>query len=121
MSSSTKRGRRASSRRAASRRPSMADLLRVQSDFASALRDVAAPPLDAAALAAVAPGRQGALRFVLADGCALVESAHPVLRVWQIHQPGFEGEFGVDWTTSECALVAREGLRVGASALAAGE
>jgi hypothetical protein len=101
--------------------PYLPDLARLEWAVHRAYGAADAPPLDAAALAAVPPGRQGALRFVLADGCALVESVHPVLRIWQIHQPGFEGEFGVDWTQAERALVAREGLRVGASALGPGE
>jgi hypothetical protein len=76
---------------------------------------------DASALAAVAPGEQAALRFGWASGTAVVESAWPVVRVWTIHQPGFDGAFEVDWNVPERALVAREGLAVTVAALAPGE
>lgn len=101
--------------------PYLGDLARLEWAVHRAYGAADAPPLDAGALAAVPPARQGGLRFVLAAGCAVIESAHPVLRIWQIHQPGFEGEFGVDFGVGERALVGREGLRVGASALTAGE
>jgi hypothetical protein len=101
--------------------PYLPDLARLEWAVHRAYGAADESALDGAALAAVPPARQGGLRFVLAPGCAVVESAHPVLRIWQIHQPGFEGEFGVDWTVAERVLVAREGLRVDASALGAGE
>ncbi len=101
--------------------PYLPDLARLEWAVHRAYGAADDPPVDPAALAAVPADDQGALRFVLADGTAVVESTYPVLRVWQIHQPGFDGEFGVDWTRAECALVAREGLRVGTSALAPAE
>jgi len=101
--------------------PYLGDLARLEWAVHRAYGAADARALDAAALAALPAERQGGLRFVLADGCAVVESVHPVLRIWQIHQPGFDGEFGVDFGVAERALVAREGLRVVASALGPGE
>ena len=101
--------------------PYLPDLARLEWAVHRAYGAADASPIDTATLAAIPAERQGALRFVLADGSAVIESAHPVLRIWQIHQPGFDGEFGVDWTIGERALVAREGLRVSASALTSGE
>jgi len=76
---------------------------------------------DRTALVQVAPMRQSAIRFDWAAGTAIVDSNFPIARVWLIHQPDFEGEFGVDWSVRECVLVAREGFRVVASALGAGD
>jgi hypothetical protein len=43
------------------------------------------------------------------------------VRIWQIHQAGYEGEFSVEWGTPQCALVARDGWRVDVSVLDAGD
>jgi hypothetical protein len=101
--------------------PYLPDLARVEWAVHSAEGAADAEAFDAAALAALNPAQQAALRFHWAPGTTLVDSRHPVARVWQIHQSGYDGEFSVDWTTPQCALVAREGSRVGVSALAPGE
>jgi hypothetical protein len=71
-----------------------------------------APDWDVAALAAIPPERQDAIRFQWSPGLAVVRSGHPVVRVWTIHQPGFDGAFEVDWTVAQTALVARDGFAV---------
>ncbi|HEY4065631.1 MAG TPA: DNA-binding domain-containing protein [Burkholderiaceae bacterium] len=81
--------------------------------------DAAAP--DAAALAAVAPERQGQIRFDWAPGTAVIESVYPLGRVWALHQPGYAGEFGVDWSAAEPVLVARAGFAVGVTVLGRGD
>jgi len=101
--------------------PYLPDLARLEWAVHRAYGAADATPLDPAALAAVPPGRQAVLRFLLAGGTAVVQSAHPVARLWEIHQPGFDGAFDVDWSVAQSALVAREGLRVTVTALAAGE
>jgi len=101
--------------------PYLPDLARLEWAAHRAYGAADAVPVDPGRLGAVPPEALASVRLRLADGTAVVESAFPVLRVWQIHQPGYEGEFGVDWSTSERALVAREGLRVSCSALAPGE
>jgi len=101
--------------------PYLPDLARLEWAVHRAYGAADATPVEPAALAAVPPGRQAALRLHLADGTTVVESVHPVRRLWEIHQPGFDGEFGVDWTVAQSALVAREGLRVTVTALSAGE
>jgi uncharacterized protein len=80
-----------------------------------------AKAFDVALLAVLSPAQQATLRFCWAPGLALVDSRYPIARVWQIHQGNYLGEFSVDWTTPQCALVAREGWRVGVSTLGAGE
>ena len=76
---------------------------------------------DPAALMAVGGDDQGAIRFDWSPGTAVIESAYPIVRIWTIHQPGFDGEFGVDWGVAERALVARDGFAVTVGALTAGE
>ena len=73
------------------------------------------------ALAEVELGQQPAIRFDWAAGTAIVDSNFPIAHVWLIHQSDFDGEFSVDWSVRECALVAREGFRVVVSALGAGD
>ena len=71
-----------------------------------------APDWDVAALAAIPPERQDAIRFQWSPGLAVVRSTFPVVRIWTIHQPGFDGVFEVDWSQAETALVARDGFAV---------
>jgi hypothetical protein len=72
-------------------------------------------------LAAIAPEQQSSICFDWAAGTAIVDSNFPIVRVWLIHQPDFEGEFNVDWSVRERALVSREGFRVVVSALGTGD
>ncbi len=71
-----------------------------------------APDWDAAALGAVEPEQQAAIRFAWSPGLAVIESPHPIVRIWTIHQPGYDGEFSVDWANADTALVARDGFAV---------
>lgn len=101
--------------------PYLPDLARLEWAVHRAYGAADAPAWDAQALARVAPAQQPALRFDWAAGTATIDSPYPIARVWQIHQAGFDGEFRVDWSVRECALVAREGLRVVVSPLDAGD
>ena len=76
---------------------------------------------DPATLMAVDGDDQGAIRFEWSPGTAVIESAYPIVRIWTIHQPGFDAEFAVDWGIAERALVARDGFAVTVGALTAGE
>jgi hypothetical protein len=78
-------------------------------------------PWDPAALMQVDAEDQGSIRFDWSPGAAVVESAYPIVRVWTIHQAGHDGEFSVDWSVAECALVARDGFVVRVTALSPGE
>ncbi|MEO8807522.1 MAG: DNA-binding domain-containing protein [Burkholderiaceae bacterium] len=101
--------------------PYLADLARLEWAVHRAYGAEDAPAWDQQALAQIAPGQQAAICFDWAAGTAVVESNFPIARVWRIHQPGFEGDFSVDGSVRECALVAREGFRVAVSALDAGD
>ena len=92
--------------------PYLPDLARLEWATHRAYGAADAPAWDAATLAGVEPDRQAAIRFAWSPGLAVVASATPVVRIWTIHQPGFDGEFDVDWTRPETALVARDGFAV---------
>jgi hypothetical protein len=49
-----------------------------------------APALDVQSLARVAPEGYGELRFDLHPACFLVDSAYPILRIWQVNQSDSE-------------------------------
>ena len=101
--------------------PYLPDLARLEWAAHRAYGAADAPAWGRQALAQVEPARQAALRFDWAAGTAIVESSFPIARIWLIHQQGFDGEFSVDWSVCESALVAREGFRVVVRALDAGD
>ncbi len=92
--------------------PWLADLARLEWAAHRAYGAADAPDWDPSSLAAIEPDSQAAIRFQWAPGTALVVSSHPIVRVWTIHQPGYDGEFSVDWTRADTALVARDGFVV---------
>ena len=101
--------------------PYLGDLARLEWAVHRAYGAADAQAWDPRALAEVAPAQQATIRFEWAAGTAVVDSPHPIVRIWLIHQPDFGGEFSVDWSVRECACVAREGLRVVVTALGAGD
>ena len=62
--------------------------------------------LDLAALAQVPVDRQGELHFQLHPAARLLESAFPILRIWQVNQDGHTGDSTVDLTESGVKLLA---------------
>jgi len=98
--------------------PWLPDLARLEWAAHVAYGAADAPAWDAAALAAIAPERQEAIRLRWSPGVAIVRSRYPIVRAWTIHQPGFAGEFAVDWAIEETALVARDGFVVTVNASA---
>jgi hypothetical protein len=84
-----------------------------------------APPFDLAALAALPEDAHAGLRLVLHPSAHLVESRYPILHIWQVNQPEFEGAAEVDLGEGgDSLLVARgedgvdvERLEPGAAAL----
>jgi len=67
------------------------------------------PEATLAALAAI-PGPEVAhQRFALDPSCRFLQSPHPVLRIWQVHQPGAAGDGRVDLRAGgEQLMVRRE-------------
>ena len=92
--------------------PYLPDLARLEWAVHRANGAADAPDWDAAALGAIEPGQQAAIRFEWSPGLAVIESPYPIARIWTIHQPGYAGEFSVDWDRADTALVARDGFAV---------
>jgi hypothetical protein len=62
-----------------------------------------------AALAAAPPEALAQQRFALDASCRLLRSAYPVMRIWQVHQPGCTGAPAIDFDAPpEHLLVRRE-------------
>ena len=101
--------------------PYLSDLARLEWAAHRAYGAADAEPFDARALMRLAADRQSKIRFVWAAGTALIASPFPIARIWRIHQADFDGEFSVDWSAGEIALVAREGLRVTVRAVGMGD
>ncbi|HQR10661.1 MAG TPA: DNA-binding domain-containing protein [Casimicrobiaceae bacterium] len=60
-----------------------------------------------AALAAVPAERVHTLRFACDPSCRFLISDFPVLRIWQVHQPGFEGDIAVRFGEAADRLLVR--------------
>lgn len=101
--------------------PWLPDLARLEWAAHRAYGAADAPDWDAGSLGSVAGERQAEIRFHWAPGLAVVPASCPIVRIWTIHQPGHDGEFSVDWTQAETALVARSGLAVTVTRCDAGE
>lgn len=73
------------------------------------------------ALARVKPEDYAGLRFVAAPDQSRLDSRWPVVRIWEVNQPGVDGHMAVDFSVGSQALVLRRGGRVRVEALSAGE
>jgi len=81
-----------------------------------------AAPLDLQALAAVPEEELPALRFELHPASRIVHSPYPILRIWQVNQPGFSGNQTVHLHVGgDALLVIRRGEGVELERLSAGE
>ena len=75
-----------------------------------------------AALAAIPADRITAQRFALDPACRFIVSEYPVLRIWQVHQPAFEGDIAVKFGgATDRLLVRREAGGVVVERLAPGD
>ena len=69
--------------------------------------------MDLARLADVPENAYASLRFTPHPALRLISSPFPILRIWQVNQPEYEGEMTVDWDTGPAYLrVRREGVEV---------
>jgi hypothetical protein len=80
-------------------------------------------PLEVATLAQVPAERQGELRFQLHPAARLLESAFPILRIWQVNQDDYSGDPPVDLAEGgvKLLIVRREHLDIEFQALEGGE
>jgi hypothetical protein len=70
-------------------------------------------PFDPARLASVPAEQQLQLRPRLHPACAILHSAHPLARIWQVHRDTVDSEFEVDFSQGPShALVFRPRFRV---------
>lgn len=91
----------------------LADVARLEWAWHRAFHAAEAELLPLSALARVDPGEYPALRFVLHPSVSLVASPYPLLRIWQVNQPEFEGDQTVDLAEGGARLlVIRRGLTV---------
>ena len=92
-------------------------------DEASRAADVRGTPEDILAeLAKIPAERITAQRFVLDPSCRFVVSEYPLLRIWQVHQPGFDGDIAVPFNRgSDRLLVRREMGAASIERLASGD
>jgi hypothetical protein len=104
--------------------PYLPDVARLEwaMDEAGRAADVGGTPeAILAALGAIPAERVTSLRFALDPSCRLLTSPHPVLRIWQVHQPGRTGESSVAFdSAADHLLVRREGNDVVVERLAPG-
>jgi hypothetical protein len=90
--------------------PYLPDVARLEWAWHECFPAAGTPPLDPArlaALAAVPADEHAELRFTLHPAVRLIASAHPLLQIWQVNQPGYAGELGIDWEKPGDALLLR--------------
>ena len=94
----------------ASNLPYLADVARLEwaVDAAGRAADAAGSPESLLAALARVPAEQVvAQRFALDPSCHFLRSTYPVLRIWQVHQPGFAGDAAVAFDAAPDHLVVR--------------
>ncbi|MCX7176174.1 MAG: DNA-binding domain-containing protein [Proteobacteria bacterium] len=79
------------------------------------------PAQDFGILAATPPDRWGELRFRLDPAHACLESAWPLARIWEVNQPGYAGDFEVEFDRPQTVLIHRRPGGTAVEALNPGE
>lgn len=90
------------------------DVARLEWAYHEVFHAAGHPPLDLAALARVSAERQAELRFELHPAARLLESAFPILRIWQANQDDRVGDLPVDLSEGgiKLLIVRRENLDI---------
>jgi hypothetical protein len=81
------------------------DVARLEWAVNAAFHAIDAPRLDPARIAALPQERYATLRFLRHPSCRLFDSAFPVDRIWQAHQPGGDLESPIDLSAGGCRLL----------------
>ena len=99
------------------------DVARLEWAYRQIFYAAAHPPLDLSALAQVPAEQQDKLRFQLHPAARLMESAFPILRIWQANQEDYAGDAAVDLTAGGIRLLAlrRDNFEIEFQPLTAGE
>lgn len=80
-----------------------------------------APTQDLSLLAATTPDRWGDLHFQLDPAHEAMGSRWPLVRIWEVNQPGYTGGFQVDFDEAQVALIHRREAETVVEELASGE
>jgi hypothetical protein len=100
----------------------LADVAELEWSMESAFHAADAVPLDLQTLAAVAPEAFATLRFALHPASRIVCSPYPILRIWQVNQPGFTADQSVQLDAGgDSLLVIRRGFAIELERLSPGE
>jgi hypothetical protein len=98
------------------------DVARLEWAWHEAFHAADAAPLALETLASVDPADHAALVFCLHPSTRLLASGYPVDRIWQVNQPGFDGDASVNLDDGGARLlVRRRGLSVEVVVLGPGE
>lgn len=98
------------------------DVARLEWAYHEVFHAANAPALDIAALAKIPPERRSLLRFALHPASRLLESAYPVLRIWQVNRAEVEAMETIDLSAGGVRmLVIRRGLDTEVESLSTGE
>ena len=99
------------------------DVARLEWAYHEVFHAAGHPSLDVAALARVPAERRETLRFRLRPAARLLESAFPILRIWQVNQDDHAGDAPVDLREGgvKLLIVRRDNLDIEFCALADGE
>ena len=104
--------------------PYLADVARLEWAWHECFHAADAEPLDPRRLATVDPGEHAALVLRLHPAVRVLQSAYPILRIWQVNQADFIGEMQIDWQRGGDALLVRRepagGVEVVIQSLSAG-
>ena len=74
----------------------LSDVARLEWAWHQSFHAADGAPLALAALAAISPEQYANLKFTLQPSARLVSSAYPILRVWEVNQPAYQGDPSVD-------------------------
>jgi hypothetical protein len=79
-------------------------------------------PLDAGTLAAISPADYARLALSLHPAVAMLSSAYPLYRIWEVHQDDYRGEIAVDLGSgAEDVVIYRPQFRAAVGKLTRGE
>ncbi|MGH8602997.1 MAG: DNA-binding domain-containing protein [Gammaproteobacteria bacterium] len=102
--------------------PYLPDVARLEWARQTVYHALGVNPLALEQLQAVPPASYPALRFQLNPASRLLASSYPVLRIWEVNQPSYQGETRVDLGMGGVKLlVIRRGLAIAMHALRPGE
>jgi hypothetical protein len=100
----------------------LADVANLEWAYHTVFHAAEHPPMDISALQGVLPAQYGSLRFYLHPSARLLLSDYPILRIWQVNQPDYVGDAGVDLGEGGIRLLLiRRHLEIELETLQAGE